>query len=355
MAADPGTGLGVATDLLSRERLLKQRWGIAIAFVVLTMVGVVASVSSWWAHRVLFDTDTWMETVGPIGTNEVVTDALSDRFSTVLIDWIDAENRLEGLLPPILAPLASYGSGFINDAIVRETDEFFASELYANSWYQVNETAHSTAVAIIRDELPNASTAEGVVTVDLVPFLTPIVDRVFAGMTALGDAIPDVLLDQVNVDETVAAIIDNYETEGLPDSLRAVEVYSSERLAAVQRTAVVLDALVWVFPFLSVAFAAGALYFAPRRSWMAAILFGAAALGWFLTWLGVTVAVDAIVSGIKSQAASDVAGAVFQGVTDGLTTLLVVLAVAGTACALAVVGWAYYSGRVDDHSPSPTT
>jgi hypothetical protein len=318
------------------------------------MVGVVASVSSWWAHRVLFDTDTWMETVGPIGTNDVVTDALSDRFSTVLIDWIDAENRLDGLLPPILSPLADYGAGFINDAIVRETDEFFASEFYANSWYQVNENIHSTAVAIVRDEMPNASTEGGVVTVDFVPILTPIVDRVFARLNEFGDAIPDVLLNQVDIDETVAGIIDNYQSEGLPDSLRAVEVYSSDRLAAVQRTAAVLDAMVWVLPFLTLACAAGAVYFAPQRWWMAAILFGAAALGWFLTWLGVTMAVDAIVAGVRSQAAADVAGAVFRGVTDGLTTLLVALAIAGVVGAVAVLGWAYYSGRFDDHSPSPT-
>jgi hypothetical protein len=86
--------------------VLKQRWSTAIALAIFAMVGVVASVSAFWAHRVLFDTDTWMDTVGPIGTNEVVTGALADRISSDLIEWLDAENRLETLLPPVLAPLA---------------------------------------------------------------------------------------------------------------------------------------------------------------------------------------------------------------------------------------------------------
>ncbi len=117
------------------------------------MVGVVASVSAFWAHRVLFDTGTWMETVGPIGTNEVVTGALAERFSNDLIEWLDAENRLESLLPPLLTPLARWGAGFLNDAVVDETQRFFESDFYANSWYQINETMHRAAVAIVRDEV----------------------------------------------------------------------------------------------------------------------------------------------------------------------------------------------------------
>jgi hypothetical protein len=87
--------------------------------------------------------------------------------------------------------------------VVDETERFFASEFYANTWYQINERMHRSAVAIVRDELPNVSTEGGVVTVDLIPVLTPIVDRVLGRLTEFAEAIPDALLDRVDIDETV--------------------------------------------------------------------------------------------------------------------------------------------------------
>ena len=336
------------------QGLLKRRWSVAVGFIVLTMIAVVASVASWWTHQILFDTDTWMETVGPIGTNEVVTGALSDRFSNELIDWVDAENRLESLLPPILSPLAAYGAGFIDDLIVNETDRFFQSEFYANAWLRVNETAHRAAVAIIRDEVPNVSTADGVVTVDFIPLLTPIVDRVFARITEFGDAIPEVLLNQVDIDETIRAIITTYESEGLPERLGAVQVYSSDTLAAVQDTAALLDRLVWILPLIALVFAAGALYFAPSRWVVAASILGAAALGWFLTWLAVGMFVDSIVDSIQTDTTAQVAYEVFNGVTSGLSGLLISLAVLGVICALCVMGWDWLRANLDKREAEPT-
>lgn len=320
---------------------------MAIVFAILTTVGVVASVSSWWSHRVLFDTDAWMETVGPIGTNEVVTGALSDRFSGELIDWIDADNRLSSLLPPILGPLADYGARFINGVIVEETDRFFGSEFYGNAWFRVNETAHRAAVAVIRDEVPNVSTEGGVVTVDLVPILTPIVDRVFARVSEFGEAVPPVILNQVNIDETIGTIIDTYEREGLPDRLNDIEVFASDKLAAVQTTTVMLDRLAWVLPFLSVLFAAGAMYFAPVRFRMGWVLLGSAALGWFVAWLAVTLIVSSIVGSIETDTAATVAQEVFTGVTSGLTTLLMIMAIVAGIGGVGVLVWGSYAGRID--------
>lgn len=334
--------------------LLKRRWSVAILLACLTTVGVVGSVSSWWAHRVLFDTDTWMETVAPIGTSEVVTGALSDRFSSELIDWIDAENRLESLLPPILGPLAGYGARFINGAILDETDRFFASEFYANAWFRVNETAHRAAVAVIRDEVPNASTEGGVVTVDLVPILTPIIDSAFARVNEFGEAVPLVILNQVNIDETIGEIIDTYESEGLPDRLSNIVVYSSDRLAVVQSTTAILDRLVWVLPFLSILFAVGAMYFAPVRIKMAWGLLGGAALGWLAAWLAVTLIVHSIVDSIEKGTAATVAQELFTGVTSGLTTLLTVLAIVTGLGAVGVLVWDVYMSRMESGDGSTT-
>lgn len=319
--------------------ILKRRWSTAVVLVILATAGLVGTVASRWTHDILFDTDAWVETVGPVGTDEVVTGALADRASQELIDWVDAENRLEDLLPPLLSPLAGLIAPYVDDAIVTESQEFFESDLYEDLWVEVNEQGHAAAVAVIRDQVPFASTAGGEVTVDLVPLLTPIADRVFDRLTELGDLIPGFIGDQIELDDTIQEIVDVYEEEGLPDRLSNVQIYESDRLAAVQQATAMLDRLIWVLPVLTLIFAAGAIYFAPHRWLMVAILLGAAAVGWLLAWLSVRLVVSSIVGGIDSPDTADVAEAVFVGVTDGLTNLLVALALVAGVSSIAVGWW----------------
>jgi hypothetical protein len=324
-------------------RLLKQRWSVAIVMLILATAGLVGSVASRWVDDVLFDTDTFMETVGPIGTSDVVTGALGDKFSGTLIDWIDAENRLSELLPPVLAPMAGRIADRVDGIITDETDKFFASDVYENVWLGLARSVHTAAAAIIRDQIPFVTTEGGEVTVDLIPIMTPIVDRVFDRLTELGEAIPQVILDQVDFDDSIAQVIDTYETEGLPDWLGEVQVYSSDRLATIQKTTALLDRLVWVLPVVTLLLAIGALYFAPRRGRMMVAVFAAAGVAWLVASLLVSNLIETVVGNIESTTAAAVADEVFTGVTAGLTRILLILGVVGVVSALAVGAWLYFS------------
>lgn len=309
--------------------------------LILSALGLTATVASRWIHDILFDTETWVETVGPIGTDAVVVDALSERVSEGLTSWLDAENRMEELLPPLLSPLAGLVGPWVDDAITDETEAFFESDRYESAWITINERGHAAAVAIIRDQVPFASTEGGVVTVDLEPLLSPVADRVFERLGELGESIPQVLLDRVNLDETIAGIVETYRAEGLPERLRHVQVYESERLAAVQQTTAMLDRLIWALPVLALLFAIAALYFSPIRGLMVVYLLGAAAVGWLLAWLSIQLVGNAIVSSIEPGSAAELAGDVFRAATRGLTTLLVTLAIVAGVGSVAV-GWLLY-------------
>ena len=320
--------------------------------LILTTAFLVASVASRWTHDVLFDTDAWLDTVGPIGTEEVITDALSERVSDSLIEGLDMENRMETALPPVLAPLAGLVAPWVNDAIVEETNGFFESDFYEDAWLAINARGHAAVVAIIRDQLPLVSTEGGVVTVDLEPILSPVTDRVFDRLTELGEVIPDAILDRVDIDETVSEIMQTYEEEGLPERLRTVQVYDSERLAAVQQATALFDRLVWVLPVITIVLAAAAIYFAPLRGLMVVLLLGSAAVGWILAWFAVQLVGNAIVSSIDATTTAAVADEVFTAATDGLTTLLVWLAVVA-GLASVVVGWWLYRGEEEEEAANP--
>lgn len=311
--------------------------------LILATAGFVGSVASRWIDDVLFDTDTFMETVGPVGTTDVVTGALADKFSGTLIDWIDAENRLTELLPPVFAPMAGRIADRVDEIITDETDKFFASDVYENAWLGLARSVHTAAVAIIRDQIPFVSTEGGEVTVDLIPIMTPIVDRVFARLTELGEAIPQAIMDQVDFDDTIAQVIDTYQTEGLPDWLGEVEVYTSGRLATIQKTTGLLDRLVWVLPVVTILLAIGALFFAPRRGRMLMVMLGAAGVAWLAASLLVTQLISPVVGNIESTTAAAVADEVFTGITSGLTRILLILGVGSAVAALAVGVWLYFS------------
>lgn len=318
--------------------------------MILTSAGVVASVASNWVHRTLFDTDAFMETVGPLGTTDAVTGALSDKFSSTLIEWIDAENRLRDLLPPVLAPVAGRIGDRVDEYVTEETDQFFQSEVYESAWLRLARSSHVAAVAIIQDQLPFGSSEGGEVTVDLIPVMTPIVDRVFARLIELTDAIPQVILDQVDFDETLADVVDTYETEGLPDWLGEIMVYSSDRLAVMQEATALLDRLVWVLPVVTLLLAIAALYYAPLRGRTAVIMLGAAGVAWLLALLLVNGLVRTVVANVESTTAATIADEVFTHVTSGLNQILLFLGLLAVVAALGVGGWLYFTKEREGES-----
>lgn len=311
------------------------RWAIAGVLAVLAFVGAIGSVVGYWSHNVLFDTDTWVETVGPIGTDPVVTDALADYTAAELNALLDPTGRLTALVPPVLTPLAELVGGAIENVIAEETLAFFESDLYDDLWNGLNRTAHTAVVAIIRDQVPFISTDEGEVAVDLIPILTPIVDQIVERTQEIGSAIPEFLLDRVEFDDALVDLIAQYEEQGLPDRYSNVVIWESERLAAVQELVALFDRLVIVLPLVTLALAAGSLWMAPNRLLMIPILLLGVALAWLLSMVIVDWVIAQVLGGITSENAAEVAEALLVGITAGLddllTTLLIIGGLAGFA------------------------
>jgi hypothetical protein len=323
---------------MEEERSTTIRWVLAGVLTLVVALGAMGSAVGWWTHQILFDTDKWVETVGPIGNDPVVQEALASVVSTELIDLIRPGSRLVAILPDVLGPIGELLGAGIEELIREETAEFFASEAYEDFWIGLNTTVHSTAVAIIRDEVPNVSTAGGVVAVDLEPFLAPIVDRVAAKARELGESLPAVLLTQFDVVEAIDEMVSQYEEEGFPEHLNNVVVYESSRLAAVQTTVAVFDRFVVILPIVTLMVAVLALAIAPNRSRMLLILLLAAIVAWIGALLTTNWITTSLVSAIERDEIGVVAESILTGMTAGLENLLtLVIIVAVVAGAVAVL------------------
>ena len=80
-------------------------WAISVVFAVLAIVATTGAAIGSWSHNVLLDTETWVETVGPIGTDERVREAVASAISTEINALLRPVDRLQNFLPDLLDPL----------------------------------------------------------------------------------------------------------------------------------------------------------------------------------------------------------------------------------------------------------
>jgi hypothetical protein len=75
-----------------------RRIATALLVVVASLVSTVA-VAGVWARRSALDTDQWVETVGPLGEDPAVRQALGNWMTTELMGVIDPEAFFASVLP----------------------------------------------------------------------------------------------------------------------------------------------------------------------------------------------------------------------------------------------------------------
>ena len=80
---------------MKRVKLRKILVGI---LVVLTRLSITVTTVDTWAHRTLLNTDEWVDTVGPLGTDPQVKAALANFVTTQIVTTLDLEKRAHDVL-----------------------------------------------------------------------------------------------------------------------------------------------------------------------------------------------------------------------------------------------------------------
>ena len=136
-----------------RVKRVKLRKILVGILVVLTCLSITVTTVDTWAHRTLLNTNEWVDTVGPLGTDPQVTAALANFVTTQIVTNLDLEQRahdaLEQAVPQaafLAAPIANAIQGFVHDKMVA----FFGSAAWATLWTEANRIAHEQVVNILR-------------------------------------------------------------------------------------------------------------------------------------------------------------------------------------------------------------
>jgi hypothetical protein len=242
------------------------RGAVVAMLVALACVVLVAAVVGVWARRNFLDTPRFVDRVGPLIEEPAVQDALATRLTEELFVLVDPEALFEEALPErgqvLAVPLANAVEGFVGDQVAA----FLATEQFERLWFGAVELAHEASARVLRGESEAVTTADGQVTLNLVP----VVNAVLAEITATSPEIlgreidiPDVTID--DVPEAAIARLEQALDVDLGDNFGQFTVYDDGKLAAAQDAVRLVDRLVVVLLPLGIVLAALAFWLSRRR------------------------------------------------------------------------------------------
>jgi hypothetical protein len=235
-----------------------------IALVALASISTFVSGVAVWAHQVVFSTDKWVETVGPLAEDEAVTDALAAFLVEELMTVIDAQGLAENALPDeadfLAAPLTSAFEGFVTDQV----EKMLESEQFQTFWVEANRVAHEQAIRLLEGKPGVVTVTEGEVTLNLLPLMTRIlVELDDFGVLPSRFSVPDITRD-TPVTEANAMMAEALGVDLDPDFGQIV-VYQSDQLAAIQDAVATFDDLVEGVVVLTIVLYAAAVIISVNR------------------------------------------------------------------------------------------
>jgi hypothetical protein len=340
-ADDPTPDGGTSADSSSRPPRKKARKRLVNVLAVLTCLATLFSVVAVWTHQTLFDTDAWMEIVGPLADDPAITDAVGVALTDQLFQVIDAEAYAKEALPDqaafLAAPLTNAVQGFVRDGVQQllQTDQF------KQVWDKANRITHDTAVKLLRGEPVAGLTAtDGAVTLNLLPMLSRI-------MTFINERAPRLFGDRPIPEITQEMPVDQARSElstalgrDLPEGFGVYTVFQSDQLAAAQNLVTLFDRLVYLIIGLTVALFIATLWLATNRRRTLLVLGLGIALSMVIGNALVSALQDQIVGLIGNETRRQAAQTTLAKLVSSLEVVTTTLVWAG----LAVVVAAFLAG-----------
>lgn len=255
------------TGARSGERWLLT-WGLAALLVLLTPLAIAGA----WARSIVFDTDRFVATVGPLADDPAVQAALADQITDQVVAAVDVPSLLDSALDLLpfstafipLDELAEPARSWLDGVVRDNVSAIVTSDGFSAAWTSANRTGH--------EQLVGALTGQGdLITIDDTD--VSVQAELFVEAVKVG-------LDSAGL-ETVADLVPSVPLEFV--------VFSSPALPYLQASMSLLDAVgawMWVVVLL---LAVGVAVLAPRRWAGVAVAAGGVALGAIA--LGVVVAV----------------------------------------------------------------
>ncbi len=125
---------------------------IAALLVIVASILAPLAVGSLWAERILTDTQDFTETIQPLAHDPQVNQVIEQAVSEAIIAKLDAEARLETVLPSAAKPFAQAVASGLNSAIQSGVTRFVESDRFDEAWVAIATQLHESVNALLRDQ-----------------------------------------------------------------------------------------------------------------------------------------------------------------------------------------------------------
>ena len=261
-----------AEEELARTKAKRRRGGrtrrIITGFLVfLTCLVFTLAITAGWTRRTLFNTGQYVRTVTPLIEHPSVTEGLSERITAELMAVIDAPGLAAEALPLRAQLLIGPIVGSIEDFMQDQVNELLASDRFAEFWVNANRFAHTQIMAVLHgEEGASLSTADGTVTLNLLPVINEVLVRVeerAGGLLGKDIDLPEVSGGELP--EEARAKLEAALGRDLPDNLGEIVIFESDKLEAAQDGLELIDRSVIILLVLAVLLIALTLWISRSR------------------------------------------------------------------------------------------
>lgn len=328
------------TRTRTRRRMLPA-W-LSVVLVILTGIGVLASTMVIWVEATMLDTNRFVALVAPVGSNPQVIESVSQYAADQVVTALDIQNRTANALPIdgrfLTGPLESV----IHDFVQTRTADFLASDQGQALWQAQVRRVHAALVALLRGQTSTIGSADGALTVDLLPLLAATLSRLqqaAPGLIPFGGAIPDLSTTQ-NPAQARQELAQALGVQLAPD-FGVITLAQSDTLKTAQRVVSLLDALRVILPLVTLALAILTLWLAADR-WRTLLLLGGVTAALFLVAMLVAqLVLGNVPTAVTASPAREIVASLADLVRANLLGTLVVGLFAGLILALG----AYLAGK----------
>jgi len=329
-----------ASDTRASRRTLPA-W-LSLILVILTCIGVLASTMVIWVEATMLNTDRFVALVAPLGSDPRVIESVSRYAADQVVTALDIQNRTANALPLDGRFLTGPLERTIHDFVQTRTADFLASDQGQALWRAQVRRVHAGVVALLRGQTSTLGSANGALTVDLLPILAAMLSRLqqaAPGLIPFGVTIPDLSAAQAPA-QARQELAQALGVSLAPD-FGVITLAQSATLKTAQRVVSLLDALQVVLPLVTLALAILTLWLAADRRQTLLLLGGVTAALFLVAMLVTQLVLGNIPATVTASPAHEMTASLVGLVQANLLGTLVVGLFAGLVVALG----AYLAGR----------
>jgi hypothetical protein len=308
---------------------------LSVVLVILTSVGVLASTLVIWVEATMLDTDRFVAMVAPLGSDPRVIESVSQYAADQVVTALDIQNRTANALPIDGRFLTGPLERVVHDFVQTRTADFLTSDQGQALWQAQLRRAHAGVVALLRGQTSTIGSANGALTIDLLPVLAAILSRLqqaAPGLIPFGATIPDLSAAQ-NPAQARQQLAQALGVQLAPD-FGVITLAQSDTLKTAQHVVSLLDALQVVLPLVTLALAILTLWLAADRRRTLLLLGGVTAALFLVALLVAQIVLGNIPAAVTTSPAREIVASLASLVRANLLGTLVVGVFVGLVVAL---------------------